>query len=324
MKVYLIFSQFLLLLFVIGSLSGCAATKGKMYENIPVAHLTDEQLVQEMEKVYTSLEERYSREELLMALKPDPAYVLTSSYTAWGSAYSVNMITYTMPHGYRPYHVGSFGKASTKYSYTDADAFFNSLRTTAQLISQYKIGRLRERGNSVVSEFQTKAEERRKKTEMAIEQFFVRNPDLTTKKTLLAAILPWVASEKNFLSDAEMLDDAGNTVRNLQTSEEFKHTWFGIFSMIDRLPDGKTMASSNFIVTKLRVIGDVLTGEGNLGTGEKFSLQANVTGRKWKGVVETERASFECAGTISDTELFASFRFSVLGRDLEILAVLLR
>ena len=168
-------------------------------------------------------------------------------------------------------------------------------------------------------------EERRKNVEMEIEKFLIKNPDLRARKPLLAAILPWVASEKTFKSDTEMLEYAGNIVRELRTSKKLLTTWYGTFSQINRLPDGTTQAFSNFVFINQRVTGNVLTGRGTVGTGETVSLQATIKDGKWKGVVtnETAGASFECEGVMTDTEFTLSYRGYAWGRYLQGTAVLL-
>jgi len=315
---------FLFIPLLIGVLLGCSIKSETIHGNIPVPNLSDEQLIQEMENIYLSLGKRFNKAEFLMAMMPDPAYVLTSSYTTFSGTYSVNMTTYAMPHGYRS---GTFsGSGITQYSYTDANASIRGLILVAQLVNESKIRRLQERGYGIVVEFRRRAEEKRKNMEMAIEQFFVKNPDLRFKKTLLAAILPWVASEKTFKSDTEMLEYAGNIARGLRTSKKLLNTWFGTFSQIDRFPDGTTQAFSNFVFINQRVIGNVLTGRGTVGTGETVSLQANIKDGKWKGIVtnETAGASFECEGVMTDTEFTLSYRGFAWGRYLQGTAVLLR
>jgi hypothetical protein len=321
------FGRLLLIPFLIGFLLGCSIKSETLYGNIPVPNLSDEQLIQEMEGIYISLGRKFNKAEFLMAIMPDPAYVLTSSYTTFSGVYSVNMTTYTMPKGYRSYGSGTFsGSAITHYQYTDANAAIRGLILIAQLVNDSKIQRLQERGYNIVVEFQRRSEEKRRNTEMAIEQFFVRNPDLRFKKTLLAAILPWVASEKTFKSDTEMLEYAGDIARGLRTSKKLLNTWFGTFSQIDRFPDGTTQAFSNFVTLNLRVVGNVLIGKGITGTDEEVSLQAAIKDGKWKGVVtnETAGASFECSGVMSDTEFTVSYKGFAWGRHLEGIAVLLR
>ncbi len=315
---------FLSILFLIGSLLGCSIKKETLYGDIPIQNLSDDQLIQELENIYIALGRRFNKAEFLMAMKPDPAYVLTSSYTTFSGTYSVNMTTYTMPYGYGS---GWFtGSGITQYQYTDANASIRGLILIAQLVNESKIRRLQERSHEIVVEFRKRAEEKRKNIEMEIEQFFVRNPDLRSKKTLLAAVLPWIASEKTFRSDTEMLDYAGRLIRALRTSEKLKHRWYGTFSQINRFKDGKTQAFSNFVVVDLRVIGNVLMGNGVLGTGEIVFLQANIKDGKWKGVVTNETAgvSFECEGVMTDTEFTAAYKGYALGKYLEGTAVLLR
>lgn len=310
-----------------GFLLGCSIKSETLYGNIPVPNFSDEQLIQAMESIYFSLEHKFNKAEFLMAIMPDPAYVLTSSYTTFSDIYSVNMTTYTMPSGYGTRSSGMFsGSGITKYQYTDANATVRGHLLIAQLVNESKIRQLQERGYDIVVEFRRRTEERRRNVEMEIEQFFVKNPGLREKKTLLAVILPWVASEKTFKTNTEMLDYAGNIARKLRTSKNLLTTWYGTFSQIDPFEDGTTQARSNFITVDTKVVGSVLTGEGTAGTGQVFSLKANIKDGKWKGVVtnETYGVSFECEGTIRDTEFTASYRGYVWGKNLEGTVVLLR
>ena len=314
---------FLVISFLIGFLLGCSIKSETLYGNISVPNLPDEQLIQEMESIYISLGQKFNKAEFLMAIMPDPAYVLTSSYTTFSGVYSVNMTTYTMPNGYGS---GMFsGSGMTHYQYTDANAGIRGLILIAQLVNESKIRQLQERGYNIVVEFRRRTEEKRKNVEMEIEQFFVRNPDLREKKTLLAAILPWVASEKTFKSNTEMLDYAGNIARGLRTSKNLLTTWYGTFSQIDRFQDGTTQAGSNFITVNTQIVGNVLTGRGTLGSGEEVSLQANIKGGTWKGVVtnETAGATFQCEGTMTDTEFTASYWGSAWEKNLQGTVVLL-
>ena len=324
---FMYIGRLLFITFLIGFLLGCSIKRETIHGDIPVPNLSDEQLIQEMESIYTSLGRKFNKAQFLMAIMPDPAYVLTSSYTTFSGIYSTNMATYTMPNGYRTYGSGMFsGSGITQYSYTDANASIRGLILVAQLVNESKIKRLQGRGYSIVVEFRKRAEEKRKQVEMEIDLFFTRYPDLRERKILLAAILPWVVSAKGFQSTIETLESAGNVARALRTSEKFSNTWFGTFSQVDRFPDGTTAAWSNFLTVNIRVIGNVLTGKGTTGAGEVVSLQATIEDGKWKGVVtnETARASFESAGVMSDTEVTGSYRGFAFGRHLEGTAVLLR
>jgi len=125
---------FLAMTCFIALLLGCSIKNETIYGDIPVANLSDEQLVQEIESIYIALGRKFNKAEFLMAIMPDPAYVLTSSYTTFGGTYSANMTTYTMPLGYRTYGSGMVtGTAVTQYSYSDANATIRGLILIAQL-----------------------------------------------------------------------------------------------------------------------------------------------------------------------------------------------
>jgi len=85
---------FFISLLIIGFFVGCSINKETKHGNIPVPNLSDEQLIQELESIHASLGIKFNKAEFLIAMKPDPAYVLTSSYTTFSGMYSVNMTTY--------------------------------------------------------------------------------------------------------------------------------------------------------------------------------------------------------------------------------------
>lgn len=306
---------FLFILLPIGLLLGCSIKSETIHGNIPVPSLTDEQLIQEMESIYISLGKKFNKAQFLMAMMPEPAYVLTSSYTRY------NTTVFTMPLGY---HIQ--GSGITTYQYTDANAGLEAIILIAQLVNQSKLRQLQDRGYAIVVEFRRRVEERRKNVEMEIEQFFIKNPDLRARRPLLSAILPWVASEKTFKSDTEMLEYAGDIARELRRSEKYLNTWFGTFSQVDHFRDGTSQAFSDFARMDLRVVGNVLVGKGITGTDQIVSLQAKIEDGKWRGVVtnETARGNFECEGVMTDTEFTVSYKGFAWGRHLEGTAVLLR
>ena len=97
---------FLVIPSLIGFLLGCSIKRETIYGDIPVPSLSDEQLIQEMESIYISLGQKFNKAQFLMAIMPEPAYVLTSSYTRY------NTTVFTMPLGY---HIQGSG-ITTQYT----------------------------------------------------------------------------------------------------------------------------------------------------------------------------------------------------------------
>src|SRR6184192_4916744 len=104
------------------SLTSCAANI--VYRGIPVAQLTDDQLIAELESAAQGFGIEFNRTAYLMAVRPEPAYVLTSSTTTFSGSANATYNAYVMPTGYGATVYGTAsgtvsGTSSTQYQYTD-------------------------------------------------------------------------------------------------------------------------------------------------------------------------------------------------------------
>src|SRR5215510_15534686 len=88
----------LLTVALVASLAGCAAQTP--YREIPVASLSDEQLVNELVSAVQGLGVAINYTQYLMTVRPEPAYVLTSSTTTFTGSLNAQYNAYTMPVGY--------------------------------------------------------------------------------------------------------------------------------------------------------------------------------------------------------------------------------
>src|SRR5439155_5311152 len=92
-----------------------------------VTALSDEELVAELLSAAKGYGIQLNRGMYLMAVRPEPAYVLTSSTTTFTGSVNATYNAYAMPVGYGVALSGSSsgtvsGTAVTQYQYTDANA----------------------------------------------------------------------------------------------------------------------------------------------------------------------------------------------------------
>ena len=61
--------------------------------------------------------------------------------------------------------------------------------------------------------------------------------------------------------------------------------WYGVFAQISALQDGRKFAMNNFVRLKIHKDGNKLTGTGELGTGDKISVDCTSDGDELMGTV---------------------------------------
>lgn len=88
------------------ALGACAAQT--RYAGIPVSELSDEQLVEELISAAEGLGIELNKAMHLMAVRPEPAYVLTSDSTTFAGTIGATYKAYSMPVGYG---IQTFGRA---------------------------------------------------------------------------------------------------------------------------------------------------------------------------------------------------------------------
>ncbi len=98
MKIPLKPAHILLTVIAVLGIEGCAAHTP--YRETPVVSLSDEQLIQELASAVQGMGIAINRAQYLMAVHPEPAYVLTSSTTTFSGTMHAQYSTYTMPIGY--------------------------------------------------------------------------------------------------------------------------------------------------------------------------------------------------------------------------------
>jgi len=262
-------------------LTSCGANT--LHQGVPVATLSDGQLVEELESAARGLGVELDRTAYLMAVKPEPAYVLTSSTTAFSGTVNSTYNAYVMPIGYgssvRGVSSGSVqGTASTRYQYTDVNAGAQLGNAIAQAISRSRQEAYRRRGLEVLNEYERRVSDRRLQTERMIEEFFEENPGLQNRRTLVAAVAPWAASEE-YADGRATLDRAKEIIHALPRGAGLSGTWYGVFAQTTKTVDGDVFAFSEFVRLDLSQTGSNLTGQGLLGSGEILELAGEAAGQ---------------------------------------------
>src|SRR5450759_3175885 len=83
---------------VAACITSCAANT--KYTGVPVAELNDEQIAEELTSAVKGFGMAANRTTYLMAMRPEPAYVLTSSSTTFAGSMRASYNSYSMPVGY--------------------------------------------------------------------------------------------------------------------------------------------------------------------------------------------------------------------------------
>lgn len=262
------------------SLVGCAAKTA--YQGIPVARLTDGQLVEELESAAQGLGIELDRTSYLMAVRPEPAYVLTSSTSTFRGSVNATYNAYVMPAGYGASVYGTAsgnvqGTATTRYQYTDVNAAARLGNALGQAISRSRQEAYRRRGLEVLDEYDSRVLARRLQTERVIQEFFDNNPDLQNRRTLVAAVAPWAAAD-GYTDGRATLNRTKEIIDSLPRGEGLSGTWYGVLAQNTTAADGSKIAFSEFVRLHLEQNEKALTGNGLLGTGEVLELSGEVTG----------------------------------------------
>jgi hypothetical protein len=261
-------------------LVACAATTA--YRGIPVATLNDQQLVEELYSAAAGLGIELSRTAYLMAVRPDPAYVLTSSTTTFSGSANARYNAYVMPVGYGASVSGTSsgtvsGAAVTRYQYTDVNAAARLGNAIGQAISRSRQQAYRRRGLEVLDEYQQRVTQRRVEAEHLLQEFFEANPELNTRRTLVAAVAPWAAAE-GFVDARATLKRTQEIINDLQRGDGLSGRWYGTLAQTTTTTDGDVIAFSEFVRLDLEQVEEQLSGNGTLGTGELLELSGTVHG----------------------------------------------
>jgi hypothetical protein len=309
-------------------LSACAAQT--RYQGIPPGQLTDEQLVEEIASAVEGLGMTMNRTMYLLAVRPEPAYVLTSSTSTFSGTLNATYNAYTMPTGYGVTTQGQMrgavaGSSSTQYQYTDVNAYARLGNAIATAISQRKEAAYRSRGLEVWEEYQTRVVTRRQETERLITNFFARNPSLDSRRMLVAAVAPWAAAE-GATSPAATLDRTKVIIEELQRGEGLTGEWYGMFSQTTRTDQGETFAFSQFVKLELIEESGRVTGRGVLGSGEVIELDGALSGQQLTAAVANVTSAINVALTAiaASSQITGEFTGAGAGQRLTGTFVLLR
>lgn len=311
------------------SLSACAANTA--YSGTPVSQLSDEQLVEELGSVLEGLGVELNRTMYLMAIRPEPAYVLTSSTTTFSGALNATYSAYSMPVGYGSSTYGTIagsvrGTATTRYQYTDVNAGARLGNTIAMAVSQARRRAYRRRGEEVWAEYQRRVTERRERTEALIQEFFAANPELEDRRMLVAAVAPWVAAEAD-VSDRGVLERTKGVIENLPRRKGVAGRWYGVFAQTTTNEEGESFAFSEFVKVDLSEGEDGgVEGDGILGSGEELQISGEVDGQELSGSVAntTSGINVTLSAIAAETQITGEFSGYGAGQTLSGTVLLLR
>jgi hypothetical protein len=320
--------QLLLLSVLVTGVLGCAAQT--RYSGMPVASMSDEQLSDELTSALQGFGMAASRSQYLIAIRPEPAYVLTSSSTTFSGSMTATYNAYSMPVGYGVSTWGSMdgsvrGSSSTQYQYTDVRAGERLGNSIALAISRSKQAKYRRRAEEVWTAYQSRAAQRRAETERVIANFFAARPELGERRMLVAAVAPWVASEGSVEGTAT-LERAADVIAAMRRGRGVSGPWYGMFSQTSKLDNGETIAFSQFVKVELTQDGDRLVGKGKLGSGELVELEGKMDGPKLSAAVAntTSAINVTLAAVAATTQITGEFSGSGAGQRITGTVVLLR
>lgn len=274
----------------------------------------------------------FNRTMFLMAVRPEPAYVLTSSTTSFSGSVNATVNAYSMPVGYG---VATYGQArgtvsgvgTTQYNYTDVNAGARLGNALALAISRSRQESYRKRGLEVWEEYQSRVERRRQETEQLISHFFEENPELKQRPLLVAAVAPWAAASGSG-DGAETLERTKEIIEGLpQGNEGLSGTWYGAISQVTQLDQGETVAFSQFArMTLVEAEDGTVTGEGMLGTGELLEFEGRVEGQQLRAAVAntTSAINVTLSGIATTSQITAEYEGYGAGQRLTGTAVLVR
>lgn len=300
------------LLFVsIVALAGCAAQT--RYKGIPVAQLTDEQLVEEIASAAEGLGVTIQRTNYLMAVRPEPAYVLTSASTAFSGTVNATYSQYSMPAGYGVATRGQLngtvgGIANTQYQYTDVNAGARLGNAIATAMSQRRQANYRKRGLDVWREYEARVVGRRRESESLISNFFSANPDLQQRRMLVAAVAPWAASE-SARTPEQTLERTKNIIASLPRGSGLTGAWYGMFSQTSKTDQGEIFAFSQFVRLDLTEQNARVTGKGMLGSGELIEMSGTITGQQLSAAVAntTSAINVTLTAVVANSQITGEF-----------------
>lgn len=288
---------------------------------------SDEVLVHRLNELGGQINARVNSSQILMALRPDPAYVITSSTSFFGHLSGTASI-YTMPRGYTGSFTGSLmGSGTTTYSYYDVNSFSRALNGLGLLINQVSIQRRQREFQAILTEIQNRIRTRRRHVEMQIRDFLTFNPELKGKEEAFSAVLPWVLSNKPGLSAREALNAARDAVLEMERRADLSGRWYGVFTQQSLLESGEKANLNSFVVVEFVQSDDgQVQGQGFLGTGDLVVVAGKAAGGTFAGRLENTTSGYHTvfSASIQENRLEAQFEGTAAGETYTGRALLVR
>jgi hypothetical protein len=302
-------------------LLGCAANTA--YRGISVSELSDMQLVEELESAAAGLGVEINRTGYLMAVRPDPAYVLTSSTTSVVGSAHATYNAYAMPTGYGTSVTGNVSstysaQGTTRYQYTDVNASARLGNAIATAISRSRQEAYRERGLEVLAEFERRAALRRAETERVVDRFFADRPEMRDRRLLVSAVAPWAAAG-GATTASEILNRTEEIISGLPEGDGLTGSWYGTMSQTTTMANGEVYALNEFVRMDLEAEDGQVSGVGVLGSGEELELSGQVSGSELQATVAntTSAINVRLRGLHASRQITGEFEGVGVGARLE-------
>jgi hypothetical protein len=142
-------------------------------------------------------------------------------------------------------------------------------------------------------------EAKRVAAQQPVDRFFAQNQSLAQDKALITAVLAWVPADPSALPGDD-LKRAKAVVESMKRGPGAGGEWYGVFTSISKLPDGRRFALNNFVRLSLIQDGEKITGVGELGTREQLQIDCRIDGDKIRGTVTNPGAGIVV--TVSGTK----------------------
>jgi hypothetical protein len=87
------------------------------------------------------------------------------------------------------------------------------------------------------------------------------------------------------LSPREALEEAKKIILTLGRGEGMTGNWYGVFSQTSTLDNGQTVSFNQFSRVDLQQKANIVTGKGEIGTGEQLEISGRVENGQFEGIV---------------------------------------
>jgi hypothetical protein len=298
--------------------AGCATTK---YAGFQPNQLTDEQLIQELYSVYSTLGVVRQKIAYLIAIKPPPSYVLRGS-----SSYNVSATAYTVGNSTM---LSGTGSGETTYWTEDQNALGRGINDMAVAIHTIRAKNLDRRRVQLEQEANRRIRERNERDTKTVLDFFEKNPDMKERPVLLLCVAAWVGKENAHKNLEEALNLTARKTRDIVGSEDpttYSGVWYGIVAQTVTGSNGARGTFVDYLRVSFKQDGDLLTGDAESVSGAQLTIQGRLENGKLTGttVNRTAGTNSQFSGIVAPTQVSGTFSGAGVGQTFEGTVTLVR